>query len=203
MIAQIHGTILEKHPTRVIVDAGGIGYEIWISLASFDKIGQPGDTTTLQTYLHVREDIMQLFGFVWSQEKELFLLLISVSGIGPKSALGILSSLSAADLRHAIATEDVDFLTSAPGVGKKTAQRMVVELKDKVVKLGSGEVSASAAHAGASSSQANEAVIALVSLGFARSSAEKAVAKAVRDHPDLSSTLEDLIKSALRFATAG
>lgn len=203
MIAQVRGTIVEKHPTRVIVDVGGLGYEVWISLASYDRIGRAGDQATLHTYLHVREDALQLFGFVLPEEKELFLLLISVSGIGPKSALGILSSLSSADLRHAIATENVDFLTSAPGVGKKTAQRMVVELKDKVSKVGSTEATIPAQIGEFSHRWADEATGALISLGFAKAAAEKAVAKAVRENSDRDVTVEELIKSALRFATSG
>lgn len=202
MIAQIRGTVIEKHPTRVMVDVGGIGYEIWISLSSHDKIGRIGETVTLQTYMHVREDIMQLYGFATFEEKELFLLLISVSGVGPKSALGILSSLTAADLRHAIATENVDFLTAAPGVGKKTAQRIVVDLKEKVSKM-VGIVDVETITPSSVAGLTDEALIALTSLGFAKAVADKAVAKALREHGDDAPSLEALIKTALRIATNG
>ncbi len=202
MIAQIRGTVIEKHPTRIIVDVGGIGYEIWISLSSYDKIGHVGETVTLQTYMHVREDIMHLYGFVALEEKDLFLLLISVSGVGPKSALGILSSFTAADLRHAIAHENVDYLTAAPGVGKKTAQRIVVDLKEKVSKM-VGTTEVQAVTPPSVTGLTDEALIALTSLGFARAVADKAVAKALREHREGVPSLEALIKTALRIATNG
>lgn len=193
---------MEKSPTRAVIDVQGVGYEILIPVSSYEKLGAGGGTAKLLTYLHVREDIMQLFGFATREERELFLLLISVSGIGPKSALGILSSVAVDDFKKAIVHEDFDLLTAVPGIGKKTAQRMVVELKDKISKLAaSGEMSTRIISS--KDHMADEAMMAMISLGYARAVAEKAIVKALREHPDTAQTLQELIKAALRFATTG
>jgi Holliday junction DNA helicase RuvA len=202
MIAYIQGVLTEKNPTRVVLDVNGVGYEILIPLSSFEQLGSTGETAKLLTYHHVREDAAQLFGFTTQEERELFLLLISVSGIGPKSALGILSSVSASDFKQAIAQENLNMLVAVPGIGRKTAQRIVVELKEKISKL----ISAGGMTTRIVSSKdavADEAMMALISLGYAKASAEKAITKALGDHPDKTFTLQELIKAALRFATNG
>ncbi len=199
MIAYIQGIVSEKTPTRIVIDVNGIGHEILVPISSYDRIGEKGAVTKLLTYLHVREDILQLFGFATPEEKEMFLLLISVSGIGPKSALGILSSIATKDLRSAIAHENLNMLTAVPGIGKKTAQRIVVELKDKVGKAGiSPDVPSGYTP---SSQKADEALMALVSLGYHKSVAEKAIVKALQDVQGTEPTLQELIKNALRYAS--
>jgi Holliday junction DNA helicase RuvA len=202
MIAYIQGTLTEKNPTRAVLDVHGVGYEILIPVSSYETLGAVGETSKLLTYLYVREDIMQLFGFATPEERELFLLLISVSGIGPKSGLGILSSIAVKDFKQAIVDENFDLLTAVPGIGRKTAQRIVVELKEKVSKLASSgdtvtKIVSPRDHV------ADEAMQALVSLGYAKAVAEKAIVKALREYPDRVFTLQDLIKTALRFATTG
>jgi Holliday junction DNA helicase RuvA len=202
MIAYIQGTIAEKNPTRAVIDVQGVGYEILIPVSSYDTLGAKGESVKLLTYLHVREDILQLFGFATAEERELFLLLISVSGIGPKSALGILSSIAVKDFKRAIVHEDFNLLTAVPGIGKKTAQRIVVELKEKVSKLATFEESA-VRTLSTKEQVTDEAMMALISLGYVKAAAEKAIAKALRDNPDKAFTLQELIKAALRFTTTG
>jgi Holliday junction DNA helicase RuvA len=201
MIAYIQGTVAEKTPTRVVIDVGGIGHEILIPISSYDQIGAIGSIAKLLTYLHVREDILQLFGFATSEEREMFLLLISISGIGPKSALGILSSIATKDLKHAIANENINLLTAVPGIGKKTAQRIVVELKEKVTKLGVSSDAPSRFVSTGASQTADEALMALISLGYHKSVAEKAIVKALQETKDTEPSLQELIKAALRHAS--
>ena len=201
MIAYIQGIVSEKNPTRAVIDVNGIGYELLVPISSYERIGAVGETTKLLTYLHVREDILQLFGFSTQDEREMFLLLISISGIGPKSALGIISSIATKDLKHAIAREDLNLLTAVPGIGKKTAQRIVVELKDKVAKMGAISEAGSRMMPSGSSAIADEAMMALISLGYHKSIAEKAIVKALQDNTDKTLSLQDLIKTALRYAS--
>ncbi len=203
MIVSVQGTIVEKTPTHVVLDVGGIGYEIWITLSGFESLGRVGEQARLRTYLDVREDLHQLFGFVSEEERGLFLLLISVSGIGPKSALSILSAMPVRELRQAIVSENIDFLTAAPGVGKKTAQRLIVELKEKVMKGVSKEPLPAVTASPTDSNVADEAVMALTSLGYAKAAAEKAVVRAIQEKTDHRFTIEELVKSALRVAAGG
>ncbi len=159
MIARLRGTVLEKHPTRVVVDVGGVGYDVQVPLSSFSSIGEPGTTATLRVHTHVREDAIQLFGFGSSLELTLFERLIGVSGIGPKLALAVLSGSSPAELVQAVTGNDLGRLTAIPGVGKKTAERIVLELKDKL-----GD--AVAAPASLTSSAQADILQALVALGY-------------------------------------
>jgi Holliday junction DNA helicase RuvA len=201
MISYIEGRLAEKNPTNIILDVGGVGYGINISLTSFQKIGDIGSVVKLLTYLHVREDILQLYGFVSKEEKELFMLLISISGIGPKLAQGILSGMSPNELRQAILKSDLEALTSIPGVGKKTAQRLFVELGEKLGRLEKSEdkliledfASLNASQIGI----VEESILALVSLGYKRSMASEAVKKVIKESSE-ELTLENLIKRALR-----
>ena len=133
MIALITGRLAQKEPTQIIIDVGGVGYELTIPLSTFYELGDPGTEVTLRVHTHVREDALQLFGFRTEAEKRLFLLLTSVGGIGPKLAVTILSGMGTGDLVRALTSSDLARLVGIPGVGKKTAERMLVELKDKVV----------------------------------------------------------------------
>src|SRR5918998_6164318 len=137
MIAHLSGTLLAKHATSVIVEVGGVGYEETIPVSTFYDLGEPNTPVRLRIHTHVREDALQLFGFRTERERELFKLLISVSGIGPKSGIAMLSGMSADEIVSAIRTNNLARLTSIPGVGKKTAERLVIELRDKIAALSS------------------------------------------------------------------
>lgn len=179
MIGQLRGTVVEKHPNEVIVEAAGVGYEVQIPISTYTALPDVGATVALRIYTHVREDALALFGFATAEEKMLFQRLISVSGIGPKLAITVLSGLATAELVGAIRTEDVPRLVKIPGVGKKTAERIVLELKDKL-----GAVEAAGAMAGAAESRSSlsslerDVLSALANLGCARPAAEDAVRKA-------------------------
>jgi Holliday junction DNA helicase RuvA len=194
MITFIEGTIEEKHPTRIVLNVGGVGYEVLIPLSSYEKLPAVGDACRVLTYDHIREDAHQLFGFMTEAERGMFVLLMSITGIGPKLALSALSGLTVRDLKVAIVGGDVKRLTSISGVGKKVAERMIVELRDRLadgLEQGDGAILEDLGDA-----RISDAVMALVSLGFKRDAALKmvktAVSKADADH-----TAEDLIKTAL------
>jgi Holliday junction DNA helicase RuvA len=199
VIAYLQGKLVEKNPTQLILDVNGIGYSVKIPLSSYDKLGDEGSLTRILTYQYVREDALQLYGFATEAEKDLFELLISVSGVGPKMALGILSCISVEDFQNSVACEDLDMLTSISGVGKKTAQRLIVELKEKLTgfELGGGRKLT-----GRKRSEFllhEEAVKALVSLGFNKLKAREAVQKA-QEETKGTPALEDLIKKSFRYA---
>ena len=192
MIAHLRGRVLEKHPTRVIVETAGVGYELHVPLSSFSAIGEPGSDVALRVHTHVREDAIQLFGFATSLELSLFDRLIAVSGIGPRLALSLLSGIAPSELVQAVATSDVGRLVSIPGVGKKTAARIILELKDKL-----GGVTPSGATA-ADTTRA-DLVSALVNLGYHRPAAEKAVDHAIKVAP--AGGFEQALRGALRTLT--
>ncbi len=203
MIAYVQGTLIEKFPTHALVEVCGIGYEIHIPLSTFEQLPQTGSECKLLTHFHVREDIQQLYGFHTAPEKEMFLILISVSGIGPKSAIGILSGISSDDFRQAVLKEDQIVLSSLPGIGKKTAQRLIVELKEKISKITSISTGKAALKTTSSPQLADEAVMALVSLGYSRPLAEKSVLRYFQENPGTMPSLQELIKLSLRKLTNG
>jgi Holliday junction DNA helicase RuvA len=173
MIAHLRGKLISKHPNQAIVEAGGVGYDVAITVPTFSDLPPVGSDVSLHIHTHVREDAIALFGFLRADEKQLFEKLITVSGIGPKLAITILSGMPTADMVGAIRGNDFARLTRIPGIGKKTAERMCVELRDKLEGFG-------AAPAGAPVSAVEEDVIsALTNLGYQRALAEKAVEKAV------------------------
>jgi Holliday junction DNA helicase RuvA len=196
LISYVKGTLAEKTPARVIVESGGLGYEILTPLSSYDAFGDVGSQVLVFTHLHVREDAHLLFGFATRKERQLFQMLISVSGIGPRSALGILSGASVDDFCEAIVKEEIDFLTAISGVGRKTAQRLIVELKTRISEA---EVVGVGAGAGALSARdtVSEAVAALTALGFPRPTARKAVERCIKES-DEGICVEELIRGALR-----
>lgn len=196
MIGRLRGRLARKGPSEVILDVGGVGYRILVSLATFYALPDEGEEVTLETYTGVREDAIHLYGFRDRREKRLFEQLITVSKIGPKLALNILSGIEAEDLRAAIAGGDVARLATVPGVGVKTAERMVVELRDKITALepGIARGAAAAGIPGEARQDADDAVAALVNLGYRRKEAEKAVARASRDG---AGALEEMIRRAL------
>ncbi|MFL6231380.1 MAG: Holliday junction branch migration protein RuvA [Pyrinomonadaceae bacterium] len=206
MIAHLSGTLLAKHATSVIVDVGGVGYEVTIPVTTFYDLEEPGAQVQLRIYTHVREEALQLYGFKTARERELFTQLISVSGIGPKSAIAMLSGMSADEIITAIRTNNLARLTSIPGLGKKTAERLVIELRDKMTKLSSPELeeqlAARASGASPSGDDVREdALSALVNLGYQRAAAEKAITHAMQEGGDLS--VELLLRRALRTLSKG
>lgn len=194
MIAQLRGRLLRKDPGEAVVDVGGVGYRVLIPVSTFCRLGEPGAETSLLTYTHVREDALALYGFLTAQEQRLFELLIGVAGVGPRLALNILSGIEAPELLQALASADVARLTRTPGVGKKTAERLVLELRERTGKLavGAGEPVASEGP----SSLKGDLVSALANLGYGRAEAEKATERALRDGS--SDRFEDLLRRALR-----
>ena len=174
MIAHLRGRLIAKHPNQAIVEAGGVGYDVTISVPTFSDLPNAGADVSLHIHTHVREDAIALFGFLRPEEKQLFEKLIAVSGIGPKLAITILSGMAAADMVSAIRGNDVAKLTRIPGIGKKTAERMVLELRDKLEHFG-------AAPAAPAASPIEEDVLsALMNLGYQRVAAERALAAAAK-----------------------
>jgi len=198
MIDAVTGVLAAKSPTSAVVRMGGLHFRILISVSCFETLSAIGREVTLLTYLHVREDALQLFGFADEVERNLFERLISVSGIGPRLAVGILSGATASRVREAIEGGDVDFLVTLPGVGKKLAQRLVVELREKFEPALPGVIPAAGGMPGALSiGAAGDAAAALVSLGFTRSGAMTAVQDALQELGS-SATLETLVRRALQ-----
>jgi Holliday junction DNA helicase RuvA len=198
LIAHITGKLIQKQPNSVIVDVGGVGYELTVPLSTFYDLGEVGTQIALRAYTYVREDALQLFGFRTDREKKLFLMLISVSGIGPKLAITVLSGLSAEELVQAISGNDLAKLVSIPGVGKKTAERMLVELKDKVASIlppGLEPHLASGSVAGGEAMR-EDVISALVNLGYLKAAADKAVLNTAKDNP--AANFETTLKLALR-----
>lgn len=206
MIAHLSGTLLAKHATSVIVDVGGVGYEVTIPVTTFYDLEEAGAQVSLRVYTHVREEALQLYGFKTARERELFTLLISVSGIGPKSAIAMLSGMSADEIITAIRTNNLARLTSIPGLGKKTAERLVIELRDKMTKLSSPELEEqlAARASGATPSDdtlRDDALSALTNLGYQRAAAEKAITHAMQEGGALS--VELLLRRSLRTLSKG
>jgi Holliday junction DNA helicase RuvA len=206
MIAHLSGTLLAKHANTVILDVGGVGYEVTIPLSTFYDLEDAGANVALRIYTHVREDALQLFGFKTARERELFMRLISVSGIGPKLGVTMLSGMSADEIIASIRTNNLARLTSIPGVGRKTAERLVIELRDKIAALSSPALEEEfGAKAGASPSTEDavrdDALSALLNLEYPKASAEKAITAAIQEGGDLS--VEIILRRALRLLAKG
>jgi len=194
MIAFLRGRLLEKHPNRVVVDVSGVGYDVHVPVSSFYGLGEPGGEVSLRIHTHVREDVIALFGFVTALELQLFERLIAVNGIGPRLALAVLSGIEPPDLVQAIQRADVVRLTAIPGIGKKTAERVVLELKDKVATLA---VTSPAAEAPAMhGAMRDDLLSALLNLGYHRPAAEKALDRVLEQEPE--STFEQALRAALK-----
>lgn len=190
MIGYISGKIISKKPTKILVDVNGVGYLINISISTFEKISEK-EEVALYTHLSVKEDALDLYGFYSISEKEMFEMLISVNGIGPKSAQGILSGIQIIDLKEAIKTGNIARLISIPGIGRKTAERLMIELRDKVESL----AYSSETGLGGLSNVRGDAITALVNLGYNQKVAERVVRAITDKNPN--ATIEDLIKEAL------
>ena len=190
MIASLNGTVLTKRPEGVIVDVNGVGYQLSVPLCSLADIPEPGETVFMHTYTHVREDTLQLFGFLNEKDREIFTTLIGISGVGPKLGLAILSGMPPERFVEAIHNEDVTMLSTIPGLGKKTASRLILELKGKLPSLEPGEASSSR-----SSQEAIDAISALVNLGYKKQFSEKAVETAIQNGAE---NIEDIIMESLK-----
>lgn len=200
MISFIRGKIVDSSETSLILENGGIGYEIFMTGASMEKALRERDEVKIHTYFHIREDAMQLYGFLTKDDLQIFRLLLGVNGIGPKAALGILAAFSADELRFAVLSDDVKTISRAPGIGKKTAQKLILELKDKLkledafeAKLAHGEADTDAEVSSFDGSK--EAVEALVALGYSSTEALRAVRKVTDVSPD---DVEGILKAALK-----
>src|SRR5262245_32585140 len=202
MIALLTGRLAFKAPTHLALDVQGVGYEVFIPLSTYYSLPNLNESLSLSIHTHVREDAIQLFGFMTQQEKDAFMLLTTVSGIGPKTALGILSALPVSDLVSAIQAADVDKLETVPGIGKKSAGRIVLELKDKVVKLHPG-LTGSVESIGQGQDQVfDDALSALVNLGY-RAQDAKETLKRVRKSIPGPAKLQDLIRDTLKDLARG
>lgn len=197
MIAQLRGKLIHKSPEYSIIDVGGVGYRVFTPFSTFYELPDLENQVTLHTYTNVREDALQLFGFLTIDEKEVFQLLIGVSGIGPKLAVNILSGITPEELRSALLNGNLLRLTAIPGIGKKTAERMVLELKDKALKLHKEKPGVQAKPLAAGDEVLEDAVSALLNLGYKRPQAEGALEKVKKDNPD--SDIEEMIKGALKI----
>jgi Holliday junction DNA helicase RuvA len=195
VIAHLRGRILDKHPNRLVVDVNGVGYDVFVPLSTFYGLGDAGSDVALRIHTHVREDALALYGFATALEQDLFERLIATSGIGPKLALAVLSGIEPIELMRAIERGDVARLTSIPGVGKKTSERIVLELKDRLPRMAPPAAAGDAALA-APPTVSEDVLSALVNLGYHRPLAEKAVATAIKALPD--GGFERTLKQALR-----
>jgi len=199
VIAVLRGTLLEKQPSRVVVDVAGVGYDVQVPLSTFYGLGEPGAGVTLRIHTHVREDAIALFGFSTPLEQDLFERLIAISGIGPKLALAVLSGIEPADLIRAIKTQDVARLTKIPGIGKKTAERIGLELKDRLPQpaLAAGPAPVSARP---EDQFRDDLLSALLNLGYQRPAAEKAIDQVLKDSAGIGfeHALRDVLRSMMK-----
>ncbi len=196
MITYLEGILAAKLPASAVIDVGGVGYDVLISLSSYDRLPAEGERVRILTHYHIREDAHLLYGFMTEDERRMFRMLIDVSGIGPRIALGALSGLSIRELKVAILEGDSKRLSSISGIGKKTAERMVLELKDKLSKGESLEALAGERHGDAGDARLQDAAQALISLGYKQTDALKLVRKAAATAgPD--APVEDLIRRSL------
>ena len=195
MIAWIQGALLSKAADRVVVNVDGVGYEVNIPFSTYYELGELGDRVSLHVYTHVREDTLSLYGFLTPLEKRLFILLLGVSGVGPRLAIAVLSGLPVEELMRAISEADIVRLSSVPGIGKKTAERLALELREKVRPI-LAELGKGAGGPVVVSSVQSDVVSALVNLGYGRPIAEKAVSLVTKDIPE--ARFEDLLRRSLK-----
>lgn len=197
MISYLSGKLIQKTPTTAILDVSGIGYSLAISLPTYERLPEPETETKLLTYLYIREDRLQLFGFVDEREREIFELLIGVSGIGPNSAQTVLSGMSVADLQESILHDRIDSLTTIKGIGRKTAERIVVELRDKVRIETLGDEVDPEKKSKTDPNAVKEAILALMTLGFSPAAAQRTIGRTVK-RDGAKQSVQQLIKKALQ-----
>jgi holliday junction DNA helicase RuvA len=199
MIAFLSGKLLEKNANSVVIDVGGVGYDVSIPLSTFYELGEAGSDVSLRIYTHVREDAIQLYGFKTNRERDLYLRLISVQGVGAKSGISMLSGMSADEIITAIRANDLARLKSIPGVGLKTAERLVIELRDKVGELGSGGTAAGTRSSALQTTDSvfDDALSALINLGYQKNAAEKALRQAAGEGIEMS--VQKLLRRGLQI----
>ena len=195
MIYKISGRLALKNPTMLVVEVNGLSYEVNVPLSTYEKVGEENSDISLYTMLVVREDDLQLYGFATEDERKLFKLLISVSGIGPRTALSLLSSADVSDIFGFIANSNLQALVSIPGIGKKTAERVVLELRDKILKLDVGIIHE--AFEGKEEIR-SEAVDALLALGYSRIQSERAIREALKNDSSSAQSVEELVRASLK-----
>jgi Holliday junction DNA helicase RuvA len=200
LIGRLHGRLVRKRPTGMTVDVGGVGFELLVPLSTYESLPAAGEEVSVVTHLHVREDVLQLYGFATDADRELFRLLIAVSGVGPKLALAVLSGLRATEFRDVVAAGDVARLRLVPGIGKRTAERLVVELKDRLGLTDAPVRKAEVAALGLPPEVYDDAVATLTTLGYTSHVAQRAVREAV-DGLGAQAALEQLVREALRRLT--
>jgi Holliday junction DNA helicase RuvA len=196
VIAHLRGLVLEKQPNRLVVEVGGVGYEVYVPLSTFYEIGDEGAEVALRVHQHVREDALQLFGFLTELERQLFERLIGISGVGPRLAIAVLSGIEPKGLVAAVQRGDVVRLTGIPGIGKKTAERIVLELRDRLAQIAAPDESGPSSAAGGGDRLRTDLLSALNNLGYHRPQAEKAVEAAVTSTSE--PTFEQALRTALR-----
>lgn len=199
MISYLKGILTKKSPTEIIVEANGVGYSVNISLSTYEQLSELNSEVMILTHHHIREDAQVLYGFSSESEREMFRMLISVSGIGPKMGQTILSGIRPDELARTIITGAISTLTAVPGVGKKTAERLILELKEKAAKMEGAEKIIDLPNTGASIR--SEALTALVSLGFSREKAEQSLRGVLNEVNGKTISVEDLIKRALQYSS--
>lgn len=202
MITFLQGTLVESLVNHVTINVNGVGYEVLMPLGSVEMIGKPGDKVHVLTHFHVREQEQTLYGFATKDERDLFRLLIGrVSGVGPKLAMAVLSGMSVPNFKEAVVNSEIDSIARIRGLGKRTAERIVLELKDKVGVAAAWEAASEKAHPTPQQAQMNDAILALISLGYKQVEAQRAVKKAIESAGDDSSSgsADDIIRAALRI----
>lgn len=199
MIALLRGTLVEKTPSRLIVDVSGVGYDVIVPLSTFYTLGEPGEQVTLRTHTHVREDVIALYGFATKLEQDLFERLIAINGVGPRLALAVLSGIEPAELIRAIRLQDLARLTAIPGIGKKTAERIGLELKDRLPAALQAVGQASGAP-GVDDQLRDDLLSALINLGYQRNVAEKAVEGVLKAQPNprFEAALKDVLRALMK-----
>ncbi len=201
MIHFLEGVLVDKDPTRVVLNVAGVGYEVFIPLSSYDGLPAPGATCRILTYHHVREDCQSLYGFLSAEERRMFMMLLDVSGIGPKLAVTVLSGLSLRELVAAIAKRDVKRLSSISGIGRKTAERIVVELADKIT-AGEAMQAVAGGEAAPADVRLRDAILALIALDYKQAEAQKMVQAAMAGLPP-DATVEEIVRRALASRSGG
>jgi len=199
LIAYLEGKLIEKSPTHLVLEVGGVGYSINIPVSTYSNLAEAGEMVKVLTHQHVREDELKLYGFSSKPEKELFELLILVNGVGPRLALSILSCVSVYEFQRSVLQEDLDVLTTIAGVGKKKAQRLIVELKEKLSKVDLGERKDLKEKEAVCVPAQDEAILALVSLGYTKPDAKKALERVTKQVKE-ALPVEELIRRALKYA---
>ena len=197
MIGSLRGRLAAKSTERILLDVGGVGYEVNVPLSTFTELPDVGETVDLLTHTHVREDAFILFGFLSALERDVFRLLISVSGVGPKVALNLLGGLSAPDVVRSIVEGNAGRIVAVPGVGKKTAERLIIDLRDKMLKLDVSAPSAPAVGHARAAAEADDVLSALTNLGYRPAQAEKALAAVKEENPG--APIEKLLRECLRW----